>query len=147
MIACEYGPRTKDIQVTKSLNKMDFSWGYQDQLRKLEDNWKPLKYGLVSCCMDIFIPLESCNWVENVVYQMLRTLGACFHERKKEREMSLCGASQFGSNLSLVVYLFGICAWLIKPKVNVSQMSSSNFLLEKWYVHDICNGMMFLILW
>jgi len=31
-----------------------------------QPNGKPLKQNLVSCCMDMHFPLESCNWVENV---------------------------------------------------------------------------------
>jgi hypothetical protein len=31
-----------------------------------QPNGKPLKQDLVSCCMDMHFPLESCNWVENV---------------------------------------------------------------------------------
>ncbi len=76
------GPRT--YKLPKAQTRWTFSSGYEDQWRKLEANWKPQKYGLVFLLHEhLCIPLESCNWVENVVLSMLRTLGACFHERKK----------------------------------------------------------------
>jgi hypothetical protein len=80
-----------------------------DHSSLVESHWYK---ALFFCCRDNHFPLETCKWVENMQIIMLRTLRMHVLAKKKKRQMSLYGESQFDSKFSRLLQL--INAWLKK---------------------------------